>query len=71
MYGLLDIIIKEIDNHIDKNIIDTKTHQMLIISDMVEPIGSYGYYRHHINAIEYTAKLDAYIMPVFYPLFTN
>lgn len=65
MYGLLDIIIKEIDNHIDKNIIDTKTHQMLIISDMVEPIGSYGYYRHHINAIEYTAKLDAYIMPCF------
>src|SRR5690554_5435048 len=63
MYGLLDIIIREISDYDNNIVLDTKTYEMLIISDRVQPIGSYGYYRHNIVAIEYSAKLDAYMIP--------
>ena len=60
MYGLLQIEINEVDA--DNEVLETETHDMLIISDRVSPATRYGYYRHDINAIEYTAKLDAYMM---------
>ncbi len=62
MFGLLQITITEIDNYVDKNEIETKSFDMLIISDTPSLSSQYGYYRHDIVAIEYTAKLDAYIM---------
>ena len=65
MYGLLDIVIYQVDNYKDYNILDTKTFEMLIISDRVSPTGVYGKFRHDINAIEYTAKLDAYMVSSF------
>ena len=60
MYGLLQIEITEVDT--DEIVVDTESYDMLIMSDRVAPSTRYGYYRHDINAIEYTAKLDAYIM---------
>jgi hypothetical protein len=35
---------------------------MLVISDLVSLSSQYGRYRHDITLVEYTAKLDAYIM---------
>lgn len=60
MYGLIQIEIIEVD--VDGNELEVETHDMLIISDRVAPSTKYGFYRHDVNAIEYTAKLDAYIM---------
>lgn len=60
MYGLIQIEIIELDANGDE--VEVETHDMLIISDRVAPSTKYGFYRHDINAIEYTAKLDAYIM---------
>jgi len=61
-YGLLEIIITLVDNFENQTEIETKTFDMLISSDLVELTSQYGIYRHNITAIEYTAKLDAYIM---------
>ena len=62
MFSLLEIEINEIDNYTDRNVIDTKKRTYLIYSDRVEAVGSYGYFRHNVNAIEYTAKLDYYFI---------
>jgi len=61
-YGLLEIEIQEVDNYTDLNEVATETFSMLIISDRVSLTSQYGIYRHDISAIEYTAKLDTYIM---------
>jgi len=58
MFSMLNIEIIEIDNYIDRHTIDTRTYEFIIYSDNVKSLGSYGYYRHQVNAIEYTAKLD-------------
>lgn len=62
MLGMFNIEISEIDNYIDRLVIDTKTYEFIIYSDNVTNLGSYGYYRHQVNAIEYTAKLDYYMI---------
>jgi len=62
MFSLLEIEINEIDNYTDRNVIDTKKRTYLIYSDRVEAVGSYGYFRHNVSAIEYTAKLDYYFI---------
>lgn len=62
MFGFLNINIYEIDNHEDKNILNNKSYEMFIINDSVEPSGSYGYFKHNLNAIEYTSKLDNYML---------
>ena len=61
-YGLLEIEIQEVDNYTDLNEIATKTFAMLVVSDRVSLTSQYSVYRHDISAVEYTAKLDAYIM---------
>lgn len=61
-YGLLKIEITEIDNFEDRTELDSETLEMLIISDMVSLSSQYGIYRHDISAIEYSAKLDVYMM---------
>ena len=62
MFSMLNIEISEIDNYLDRNTIDTRTYEFIIYSDNVKSLGSYGYYRHQVNAIEYTAKLDYYMI---------
>jgi hypothetical protein len=62
MYGILEIFIKQINNYKDMYVIDSKSFEMLIISDQVSPSGQYGYYRHNITAIEYSAKFDTYMI---------
>jgi len=62
MYGLLDIEVTEINNHTDRYPIATKSYEYLIYSDRVTETTKYGNYRHEINALEYTAKLDTLIM---------
>ncbi|MCK9576425.1 MAG: InlB B-repeat-containing protein, partial [Clostridia bacterium] len=62
-YGLLEIEITEVDNYTDLNEIATETFVMLVISDRVSLSSNLtSVYRHDISAIEYTGKLDAYIM---------
>lgn len=61
-YGLMEITIQEVDNYTDLNVIETETIDMLVVSDRVSTVSQYGVYRHDIAIIEYTAKLDAYIM---------
>ena len=61
-YGLLKIVIREVDNYTDMNLIETETINMLVVSDIVKLTSQYGVWRHDIQAVEYTAKLDAYIM---------
>jgi hypothetical protein len=62
MFSMLNIEISEINNYIDRNTIDTREYEFIIYSDTVESLGSYGYYRHNVSAIEYTAKLDYYMI---------
>ena len=62
MLSILDIEITEIDNYTDRNVVATREYEYIIYSDNVTSIGSYGYYRHQVNAIEYTAKLDYYMI---------
>ena len=62
MFSILSIDISEIDNYTDRNTIDTREYEFIIYSDNVKSLGSYGYYRHQVNAIEYTAKLDYYMI---------
>ena len=62
MFSILNVEIMEIDNYTDKNTIETRTYEFIVYSDNVKSLGSYGYYRHQVNAIEYTAKLDYYMI---------
>ena len=62
MYGLLDIDVTEINNYTQRTVIGTKYYEYLIYSDRVTETTKYGNYRHEINALEYTAKLDTLIM---------
>jgi len=62
MFSMLNIEIIEIDNYIDRHTIDTRNYEFIVYSDNVNSIGSYGYYKHQVNAIEYTAKLDYYMV---------
>ena len=62
MFSMVNVKITEIDNYISRNQIATKELEYLVYSDRVEAQGAYGYYKHNVNAIEYTAKLDYYIM---------
>jgi len=62
MFSLLTILIHEMDSYTDVTPNETQTHYYLVYSDKVDPVGVYGYYKHTVNAIEYTAKLDAYIV---------
>ena len=62
MYGLLDIDVTEINNYTQRTVIGTKHYEYLIYSDRVTETTKYGNYRHEINALEYTAKLDTLIM---------
>ena len=61
-YGLLEITIQEVDNYTDLTVIATEEIEMLVISDKVSPSSQYGVWRHDIIAIEYTGKLNVYIM---------
>ena len=61
-YGLMEITIQEVDNYTDLTVLDLETIEMLVVSDIVTISSQYGVYRHDITMIEYTAKLDAYIM---------
>ena len=61
-FGLMEITIQEVDNYTDLNVIETETIDMLVASDRVSIVSQYGVYRHDITMIEYTAKLDTYIM---------
>ncbi len=62
MLSMLNVEITEIDNYTDKNIVETRTYEFIVYSDTPVSLGSYGYYRHQVNAIEYTAKLDYYMI---------
>lgn len=62
MFSLLTILIHEMDSYTDVTPNETQTHYYLVYSDKVDPVGAYGYYKHTVSAIEYTAKLDAYII---------
>ena len=62
MYGLFEIEINEINNYTQRLPIDSKKFTYLIYSDKVSQTSKYGYYRHEVSAIEYTAKLDAYFI---------
>ena len=62
MFSMLNIEISEINNYTNRNVIDIRTYEFIIYSDNVTSLGSYGYYRHQVNAIEYTAKLDYYMI---------
>jgi hypothetical protein len=62
MFSLLNIEITEIDDYTTRNIIDTRNYDFIIYSDNVVSLGSYGYYKHQVNAIEYTAKMDYYMI---------
>jgi hypothetical protein len=62
MFSMVNVTITEIDNYIDRNQIDSKELEYLVYSDRVESNGAYGYYKHNVNAIEYTSKLDYYIL---------
>jgi len=62
MFSMVDVTITEIDNYIARIPVGTKTYEFIIYSDMPEAVGSYGYYRHTVSAIEYTAKLDYYFV---------
>lgn len=57
--GLLEM---EISHYQGEVLNKTEKHEMLITSDRVSNSTRYGKYRHDINAIEYTSKLDYYIM---------
>ncbi len=61
-YGLLKILVREVDNYTDMTLIKTETINMLVVSDTVKLTSQYGIWRHDIQAVEYTAKLDTYIM---------
>lgn len=62
MLCMMQLEITEIDNYTDKNTVATKTYDMLIYSDDVQSLGAYGYYKHQVNAIEFSAKLDYYMI---------
>ena len=62
MFGLFDIEVTEINNHTQRQTIGTKKFEYLIYSDRVLETTKYGTYKHEIHGLEYTAKLDAYIM---------
>lgn len=57
--GLLEIDVSQYENDI---FVCSEKHEMLITSDRVSNSTKYGKYRHDINAIEYTSKLDYHIM---------
>lgn len=61
-YGLLEIEIQEVNNYTALSQIATKSLTMLVVSDRVSLTSQYNVYRHDISAVEYTAKLDAYMM---------
>jgi|GEM_PF-5722708 len=64
-YGLMEITITEVEDYTDLDdltVIATETLEMLVYSDKVSVTSQYDIWRHDINIIEYTAKLDAYIM---------
>jgi len=62
MFSMVDIKITEIDNYTNRNVIEERELEYLVYSDRVENVGSYGYYKHTVNAIEYTSKLDYHIV---------
>ena len=62
MYGLLDIEVTEINNHTQRTPLRRKKYEYLIYSDRVTETTKYGNYKHEINALEYTAKLDTLMM---------
>ena len=62
MFAMLDINITEIVSYQSRTPVATKSFQYIIYSDRVEALGAYGYYKHNVSAIEYTAKLDYYII---------
>jgi hypothetical protein len=64
-YGLMEITITEVEDYTDLTdltVVATESLKMLVYSDKVSVTSQYGIWRHDINIIEYTAKLDAYIM---------
>ncbi|MDY0277921.1 MAG: hypothetical protein RBQ97_07535, partial [Acholeplasma sp.] len=62
MFSMVNVDITEIDNYKDRNQIAKEELEYLVYSDRVKNVGSYGWYQHNVNAIEYTSKLDAYIL---------
>ena len=56
MFSMVNVKITEIDNYISRNQIETKELEYLVYSDRVEAQGSYGYYKHNVNAIEVHSK---------------
>ena len=63
MLGLLQIEINEISSYSSMTSIATKSYDFLIYSDVISEATKYGRYKHELSMIEYTAKLDYYIMP--------
>ncbi len=62
MFSILNIEISEVASYTSLATIATRTYEFIIYSDNITSLGSYGYYRHQVNAIEYTAKLDYYMI---------
>lgn len=61
MFGFLQIKCYNYENKIDEPL-ETKSYEYLIISDKVEETTKYGYYKHNLTGIEYTSKLDVYLI---------
>lgn len=63
MFSLLEVEITEIEDYESRKVVGKPIEkQYLIFSDKVENVGNYGYYRHNLSGIEYTAKLDVYFI---------
>ena len=63
MLGLLQIEVSEFASYEDTTTTATKTYDFLVYSDVVKEATKYGRYKHELSMIEYTAKMDYYIMP--------
>lgn len=63
MLGLLQIEVNEFASYANTSPTATKTYDFLVYSDVIQEATKYGMYRHELSLIEYTAKLDYYIMP--------
>ncbi len=62
MFSMVNIEITEIASYLNRTPIAVKNYEFIIYSDRPEAVGVYGYYQHNVSAIEYTAKLDYYLV---------
>lgn len=57
MLSLVEIVIDDGD--------ETKTKEYVLIDDVVREFSKYGWYKHDVYAIEYTEKLNRYLISAF------